>query len=278
MCNIHQISLDPQQLPDNRGGELPHICWSPTGPLAFLPIHAAGLYNTKEPGTKIFDYVVSSYTPTVTALLQPAAINSSPLKLLTVAQAKYTGRKVSPLPKTKTEIDIVGSHAHSNSIECLALEDASRTVKRVLDEMSNCNWIHLACHGKQDWSSPTKSAFILADGDLELEELIKHTLPHAEFAFLSACQTATGNQKLAEEAVHLAAGMLLAGYRSVIATMWSIKDEDGPKVADVVYAELLKDGKADYRRAPYALHHAIKKLRSEGVPFLSWMPFVHFGA
>ena len=74
------------------------------------------------------------------------------------------------------------------------------------------------------------------------------------------------------------AGMLLAGYRSVIATMWSIQDEDGPKVADEVYAEMLKDGKADYTRAPYALHNAIQKLRSAGAPFLSWMPFIHMGA
>ena len=125
---------------------------------------------------------------------------------------------------------------------------------------------------------PTKSAFILADGNLELEELIKHPLPRAEFAFLSACQTATGDVKLAEEAVHLAAGMMLAGYRSVIATMWSIRDMDGPEVAGDVYAELLKDGKADHTQAAYALHRAVQKLRLSGATFLAWMPFIHFGA
>ncbi|KAJ6487356.1 hypothetical protein DFH09DRAFT_841575, partial [Mycena vulgaris] len=41
---------------------------------------------------------------------------------------------------------------------------------------------------------------------------------------LSACQTARGAKGLQEESVHLAAGMLLAGYRGVIATMWSIMD------------------------------------------------------
>ena len=35
--------------------------------MAFLPIHAAGLYEHKgQP--KIYDYVVSSYTPTLSAL------------------------------------------------------------------------------------------------------------------------------------------------------------------------------------------------------------------
>ena len=91
--------------------------------------------------------------------------------------------------------------------------------------MPKCHWAHLACHGIQGVDSPTESAFILADGKLELEELIKRPLPHAQ----SACKTATGDLKLAEEAAHLAAGMMLAGYRSVIATMWSIRN--GPPLA-----------------------------------------------
>ncbi|KAF8597919.1 hypothetical protein BDV93DRAFT_512982 [Ceratobasidium sp. AG-I] len=40
------------------------------------------------------------------------------------------------------------------------------------------------------------------------------------------------------ECVHLAAGMLIAGYPSVIATMWSISDDDAPSVADKVYFDM----------------------------------------
>ena len=168
--------------------------------------------------------------------------------------------------------------AGSNSIELVEVKDGAGTVERVIEEMSNCNWIHLACHGVQDLHTPTKSAFILADDNLSLEEIIKRPLPNAEFAFLSACQTAAGDTNLADEAVHLAAGMMLAGYRSVIATMWSMYDKDGPVVADVVYSELLKDGKADHTRAAYALHKAVQKLRSSGRPLLAWMPFIHMGS
>lgn len=172
---------------------------------------------------------------------------------------------------------MIGLRATESSIEIVVAEDKAGTVERVLEEMTRCNWVHLACHGTQDLDNPTKSAFILADGNLELAEIIKHPFPHAEFAFLSACQTATGDEKLADEAVHLAAGMMLAGYRSVVATMWAILDHDGPEVADAVYSELLRDGKADHRRAAYALHHAVQKLRLSGAPFLAWMPFVHMG-
>lgn len=47
----------------------------------------------------------------------------------------------------------------------------------------------------------------------------------SSFAFLSACQMATGDEQLTEESVHVAAGMLLAGYGSIVATMWSIWTE-----------------------------------------------------
>ena len=144
--------------------------------------------------------------------------------------------------------------------------------------MDECPWLHLACHGTQNAEDPTKSALILADGDLELSEIIKHPLPHAEFAFLSACQTATGNDMLQEEAVHLAAGMLLAGYRSVIATQWAILDAHGPVVAETVYETLFHDGQVDHTRSARALHLAVRKLRLSGASFISWVPFMHFGA
>ena len=243
-----------------------------------MPIHAAGLYDTEERGTKIFDFVVSSYTPTVSALLQTLHTPiSTRRKILAVAQSQQTKQAFSALPSTREEIRRITQKATQSSVDLVAIEDEKGTVERVLNEMTRCEWVHLACHGIQDLDNPTKSAFVLADGNLELAELIKHSLPHAEFAFLSACQTATGDVKLAEEAVHLAAGMMLAGYRSVIATMWSILDKDGPKVAEAVYAELLKDGKADHTRAAYALHRAVEKLRLSGAPLLAWMPFIHMG-
>jgi CHAT domain-containing protein len=49
---------------------------------------------------------------------------------------------------------------------------------------------------------------------LKLSTIITKQFLHADFAFLSACQTATGDEKLSEEAVYLAAGLLLAGYRN----------------------------------------------------------------
>jgi CHAT domain-containing protein len=110
----------------------------------------------------------------------------------------------------------------------------------------------------------------------------KLSLPHAELAYLSACQTATGVDELSEEAVHLTAGMLSAGYCGVIGTLWSISDEDAPKVADAVYTHLFKDkdSNPDPTQAAFALHEAVKRLHDEfgaEKSFFSWVPYIHVG-
>jgi CHAT domain-containing protein len=158
------------------------------------------------------------------------------------------------------------------------LEGHEGTKQRVMKAMSDSNWLHLACHGSQRQDEPTKSGLILEDGQLTLEEIIKLDLPDAEFAFLSACQTTTGEETLSDEAVHIAGGMLLAGYRGVIATMWSIQDDLAPEVADEFYHRIMEDGgRPNSRKAAEALYYSIQKLRKKGVPLTSWIPFVHLG-
>jgi CHAT domain-containing protein len=156
------------------------------------------------------------------------------------------------------------------------------TTESVIEGMKERSWVHMACHAVQDTSEPIRSAFCLGNGNLTLSNIITKSFPHADFAFLSACQTATGDENLSEEAVHLAAGMLAAGYRSVIATMWSIMDEDAPLVATEVYSHLVQGPEPDSTRAAHALHHAVRRLREKleesGKPsFLSWVPFIHVG-
>lgn len=245
------------------------------GPFAFLPIHAAGMYGTKEAGETLSDYVVSSYTPTLSAILnQSAPVSQESFKILTVAQPYAPNAP--PIPKTLDEVKQVSILA--GNFNQVNLTEDTATVKSVLQGMKECNWIHLACHGMQNHENAIKSGLLLYDGVLELSTVMKESLPKADFAFLSACQTATGDEKVAEESVHLAAGMLLAGYRGVIATMWSIGDSDAPIIAEEVYRRILKDGHPNRKDAAYALLEAVKRLKEErNAGFLSWVPFIHIG-
>jgi len=171
--------------------------------------------------------------------------------------------------------------------ECHSLEGESASVSQVKFEMESHGSIHLACHARQSLENPLKSGFYLHDGRLELSEIMKQKFAVRELAFLSACQTSTGDEKLSEEAVHLAAGMLAAGYQGVVATMWSIKDQYGPMVAESFYKDLMEREKTpggarlDSSHAAHALHHAIQGIRETlgdtEQALLTWVPYVHFG-
>jgi CHAT domain-containing protein len=146
--------------------------------------------------------------------------------------------------------------------------------------MEQHDWVHLACHGIQHQADPTKSAFYLHHGQLELSRLMTVSHESAQLAVLSACQTAKGSESLPEEAVHLSAGMLAVGYTSVIATMWSIEDADGPVLSDALYAALKCNLQASNKlNAAYALHAAVNELRKRVGErnFARWAPFVHYG-
>ena len=183
------------------------------------------------------------------------------------------------LPGTLQELKFIEDQVTKNNILSISLKGSDATVVRVKKEMWNASWVHFACHGVQDSKNPTNSALLLSGSSrLTLSEIIGMRMPSKDLAFLSACQTATGNEDLSDEAVHLAAGMLSAGYRGVLATMWSISDLHAPTVANDVYAHLFKDREPNSAKAAEALHHAIKNLQGKpGVSSLVWVPFIHMG-
>jgi CHAT domain-containing protein len=80
--------------------------------------------------------------------------------------------------------------------------------------------LHLACHGHQDMNEPLASGFVMQNKMLRVCDLLSLKLPHAFLAFLSACETAKGDEKQRDQAIHLAATMLAVGFKSVVATMW----------------------------------------------------------
>ncbi|THU78368.1 hypothetical protein K435DRAFT_811616, partial [Dendrothele bispora CBS 962.96] len=275
-----------QVLYKNAHHSLPYITWCATGALAFLPLHAAGIYGSSDPtkDMNISDFAVSSYTTTLTAMLvsgsKPKQDPTQTPSILIVSQPGTPN--MPPLPGTVKEVEVIQHYASPDHTCHLTHEFA--TVDAVLGQMGKLEIIHLACHGIQDLKNPLSSAFALYDGKLELNALMRLSLENAELAVLSACQTATGDENLPEEAVHLAAGMLAVGYPGVIATMWSIGDKDAPLISDKVYANLLgprndTEGQKVKLTPAYALHEAVKHLRKEvgETNFVKWVPFIHFG-
>jgi CHAT domain-containing protein len=118
------------------------------------------------------------------------------------------------------EIHVVADILRSASAEAINDINPRPSVQSVLDSLPAAHVLHLACHGHQD-QEPLQSNFALNDGPLTIASLMNLNLPNAMFSFLSACETAKGDQNQPDQAVHLAASMLFCGFRSIIATMWS---------------------------------------------------------
>ena len=275
----------------SRQSSRPHVWWCPTGPLAHLPIHAAGIYNSEKThaGPCVSDFVVSSYTPTVSALIErtklPQISNETPTRLLLVSQPNTPGLPY--IPAARAETRALKQMMEKNNIASVLIEDATATAARVTKEMNTHTWVHFACHGIQD-REPLKSGLHLYDRRLELLEMMKQRISDADHSFLSACQTGTGDKQLADEVVHIAAGMLALGYRGVVATLWSISDFHGPEIAQDFYQYMIdvRSGGAagrwlDSTQAAYALDHSIQKIREklgDGEAALAiWVPYVHYG-
>jgi CHAT domain-containing protein len=106
------------------------------------------------------------------------------------------------------------------SDNALADPRSGLSVDIALEKLPEASILHLASHGVQDHWNPLQSGFLLRDDKLSIKQLMPVPLPNAFLAFLSACETAKGDQEYSDQVIHLAATMLYAGFKSVVGTMW----------------------------------------------------------
>ncbi|KDQ55020.1 hypothetical protein JAAARDRAFT_181029 [Jaapia argillacea MUCL 33604] len=260
--------LDSLQLRAQLHSTPPRLFWCPTGPLSSLPIHAAG-----KAGTNAMDFVASSYLTTLSSQIRVSKETFDSPRILLIAQPNTPG--ASALPMVNAELAVIQRVVEGYggaAVNILSGQDATiQTVGRALEDS---HWVHFMCHGVQDGLN---SRFLLYDGALSLQSVMHQMVQDAQFAFLSACQTASGDAQTPDEAIHLAAGLLFAGFRSVVATLWSINDDDGPRVAGAFYEMLGESGELRGGDAAIALHASVQALRSRGVQPTRWVPFIHLG-
>jgi hypothetical protein len=270
------------------GESWPRLWWCVPGLLSFLPLHAAGHHHTRfdvVPKT-VPDRVVSSYTPTIRALIharRTRSVNSSSDRstaaqgggVVVVAMPHTPG--TSGLPGAVAEADIVRRRFRG---QAMTLVGSEATRDAVIGALPKARWAHFACHGSADLANPSASRLLLNDHSerpFTVVDVARLRLEHAELAFLSACSTARPGGRLADEAIHLASAFQLAGYRHVIGTLWPINDHNAVEVADELYTALATTGSAD--PAAIALHAVMRRLRNRWPHMPSvWASHIHIGA
>ena len=256
-------------------GHWPRVWWCPTGPLTLLPLHAAGDHRAGD-GRTVLDRVVSSYTPSLRALVDARA--SGRRGPDGAQRMLFVGMPTTPhqadLPNVPREARLV---TRLLGDRCTPLLGERATRDAVLDALPGHGWAHFACHGEQNLVTPSLGGVLLQDGPLTVTDLAAQRY-RGEFAYLSGCKTAVGGVNLPDEAITLAAALHHAGYRHVIATLWSVWDEEAAQVAEDVYRAVVADGTLHADGAARALHDAVRRLRVGRRDRPSaWTPFAHTG-
>jgi len=274
----------------------PRIWWCPVGLLAYLPLHAAGLYGQgpdtpESPETpespdlsarpqNVADLVVSSYTPTVRALASTTdagavtnAVTEADAATLIVPVPDLPG---GALPGVATETDAIKALIPSARV----IENPN--LDSVLAALPKHRIAHFACHGFADWDLPAASHLVLADHattPLTVADITALRVD-ADLAYLSACNTAVTVPRLTDESLHITGAFHLAGYRHVIGTLWPIDDDAAVQIAPDFYQYLTADDTGSPRPdvAAFALHHATARLRRQhpDAPEL-WAAHTHTG-
>jgi hypothetical protein len=245
------------------------IWWCPTSIACTLPLHAAGDYIGG--GEILPDIFISSYNSSLAGIIKARLPHSgTPNNGLLVV--KNPDGSLPFADDEAAEIQRYGDSVH-------ALSGKQATRHTILTGLHQNSWVHFASHARQR-SRPFLSAFKLRKDYLPLLDIVDASLPDAEFAYLSACETAIGGKGSNDEVIHFASAFQFAGFRSVVGTLWSIRDEDGPKVAKRFYKHVFRNGmqNRDFRETAKALHIATRKMRKQGKPLCRWIAFVHIGA
>ena len=154
----------------------PRVWWCPVGPLAYLPLHAAGHHSDltgadlafRATPRTVLDRVVSSYTATLRGLayarIRPQASmtyrkhpadGAAPAGTVIVAVPDAPG--VQPLPGASAEAQTLGTLIPDAEV----LPDPTRN--HVLDALASHAVAHLACHGYANLGNPAASQLILPD-------------------------------------------------------------------------------------------------------------------
>lgn len=151
------------------------------------------------------------------------------------------GPDLKPLMFAAQEVKEVAQVAGRSSSVLL---DAAATETALKSEpLGDYRILHFAVHGISYPADPERSALVLApdakDGDgLWQPREIRDSRLNADLVTLSACETGTGRLQGEEGVMNLARIFLMAGAKSVVASLWDVEDRSTATLMVHFYRQL----------------------------------------
>ena len=229
----------------------------PHGPLHYLPFHA--LWDGER---FLLDRFVISYAPSANVFAmccaKPGASGENALVL---------GVPDELTPQIRGEVEAVA--ASLPGAELFVGEQATEERLRSLGPQSRL--VHIATHGFFRQDNPMFSAIQLGTSRLTLFDLY-HLELGSELVVLSGCATGVNYVESGDELIGLTRGLLYAGARSALVTLWDVSDASTAEFMTALYRHL--DSSGDRARA---VRQAMQELRETYPQPYYWAPFVLIG-
>lgn len=225
----------------------------PYGPLHSLPFHA--LFNDER---YLIDDFRICYAPSASIFAHepfPLANSDGGTLILGVDDART--------PFIRDEVEAVASVTPKPEI----LFGPEATEQALREKGYYSRFIHIASHGMFRQDSPMFSAIRLADSYVNLYDLYRMNL-RVELLTLSGCVTGMNVVEHGDELLGLTRGLLYAGARSLLLSLWDVDDRSTSEFMGEFYSQLqIQPRKID------ALQTAIIRLRERYSHPYQWASF-----
>jgi CHAT domain-containing protein len=156
--------------------------------------------------------------------------------------ADLSGIGLHDLPQTREEVREIGKVVGADAVLPLGKDATETAFKR--QPLDQFRILHLAVHGFADTQYPERSALVLGadpksgdDGLLQVREIIRLRL-NAELTTLSACDSGVGKLQGQEGVSNLVEAFLVAGSKSVVASLWNVDDASTSALMEDFYKRL----------------------------------------
>ena len=221
----------------------------PYGVLHYLPFNA--LHGGE---AYLIERYSVRYLPSASVLRYlPARDGRAVRRLLALGDPDVAGRR---LPDAAREARAVAEGFAASSTVLVGSEATEAAFRRLAPGHSH---LHLAAHGRFDSAAPLTSGLLLArdrehDGVLTVDEIFSLRLD-ADLVTLSACETGLGTLNPGDDVIGLTRGLLYAGARAVVASLWKVDDEATLELMTEFYRRLVAVDAVDALRAAQLAVH-----------------------
>jgi len=188
-------------------------------------------------------------------------------------------KRIDDLTQTTVEVKAVSELFPEDSV---VLEGKKATESALKSQpLEKFQFVHFALHGFSDTKIPERTALLLAadndsleDGLLQDRE-IRDLRFSADMVTLSACDTGVGRLQGQEGISSLVGSFLLAGARSVVASLWQIDDRSTAVLMKRFYS-YLANGEDKANALRLSKLDFIRQYKQDAVPYF-WAGFTLHG-